>query len=191
MDTESMAESAAFFSRMWMDFATRMMTAGMSFNPFAPPPQAARQARGAYLGAVSEFAEQMMRSPQVLSMMKQAMDASLGVRKQMDEYMTAARHDTQGTASEDIDSLMIDVRHLGTRMGERMDEIEDLLHDIGRRIERLEGNGRNGGHANGTGARADRDALRAERQALHSQTSQGGKAVKGRRRTRRDSEERD
>jgi hypothetical protein len=198
MDSQSMADNASFFTRMWMDFATRMMTAGMSFNPFSPPPQAARQARGAYLGAVSDFAEQMMRSPQFLSLMKQGMDTSLGARKQMDEYMTAMRHDTQGTASEDIDALMIDVRHLGSRMSERMDEIEGLIHDLGRRLDGMEGNGRGVPHTNGTRAgdrdslrTRERDALRAERQAYRPQEPVARKAVKGRKRPRKNPQERE
>ncbi|HWE94054.1 MAG TPA: hypothetical protein VG269_08840 [Tepidisphaeraceae bacterium] len=187
MDSQTIADNAAFFTKMWMEFATRMMTAGTSFNPFAPPPEAARQARGSYFGALSEFADQMMRSPQFLQLMKQSMDTSLGMRKQMDDFMTGLRHDTQGTAKEDIDSLMVTVRHLGTRMRDRMDEIDDHLREISRRLDAMEGNGNGNGRAaprrNGTGRHSDLDAEPVyERAAERLRAPQAAKVRKGARR---------
>jgi hypothetical protein len=183
MDSQTIADNAAFFTKMWMEFATRMMTAGTSFNPFAPPPEAARQARGSYFGALSEFADQMMRSPQFLQLMKQSMDTSLGMRKQMDDFMTGLRHDTQGTAKEDIDSLMVAVRHMGTRMRDRMDEIDDHLREISRRLDAMEGNGN--GHVaaqrNGTGRHSEPEPT-YERAADRLRVPQAAKARKGTRR---------
>ena len=141
MDMDKITNDAAAFSKMWMDFTSRVMTAGMSLNPATPPTENAEQARRSVLSAVSDYFEEVMRSPQFLEMMKQSMDNSMAVRQKMNEFLTAVRHDSQAPAREDIDTLMVTIRHMGDRVFDRLDAIEQRLDLISQRIEGISHNG--------------------------------------------------
>jgi hypothetical protein len=141
MDIDTLSKNAAFFTKMWMDLGSRMMTAGLSFNPMSPPAENMRQMRGNLLGVLSDYTEEFMRSPQFLQFMKQVMDGTNKQRLQMNEFMTGVRHDTQGTAREDIDSVMVYVRQLGRRVLDRMDDIDARLDEISSRLDGVNGNG--------------------------------------------------
>ena len=79
-----------------------------------------------------------MRSPQFLEAMKQSMDQAVSFRKQMNDMLTGMQHNLQGVARQDIDSLMLTVRHMETRVLESMDEIGSRLESISRRLDALE-----------------------------------------------------
>ena len=141
MEMDKVAGDVAAYSKMWMDFTTRVMTAGMSFDPSTPSMENAGQLRKAVLGAVSEYFDTLMRSPQFLDMMKQSMDNAMAFRQQLNQSMTAVRHDTQGPAKEDTDSLMVTMRHMGSRLFDRLDQLESRLDAINNRLDALNRNG--------------------------------------------------
>ena len=141
MAMDKVAEDVAAYSKMWMDLTTRVMTAGMSFNPSTPSLDNSEQLRKAVLGAVSEYFDNLMRSPQFLDMMKQSMDNAMAFRQQMNQSMTAVRHDTQGSAKEDTDSLMVTMRHMGSRLFDKLSQLESRLDAISRRLDSLPTNG--------------------------------------------------
>lgn len=153
---DNSCDQAEFLTRTWMDWMSKMATAGLSVQPTAPPPEAARQMRGGVLQAMSQCFEQVMRSPEMLEWMKRSMDGAIDFRKQYNDVMTRMRHDTQGTTSEDVDNLMQTVRHLETRVLSRLDEVSDRLEAIAGRLDRLESakqassNGHNVSGARGT-----------------------------------------
>ncbi len=117
-------ETMDAFTRMWGDFAMKMMTAGMAVSPGSAPPDAARQVRGAMFKAMSEQCEQFMRSPAFLEMMKQSMDAAVTLRTQVNEFLNRAHHEAQGVARDDVDNLMLTIRHFESRVLDRLEELE-------------------------------------------------------------------
>lgn len=137
-------DQARAYTDLWTKFATKMVSAGMGVDPTQPPPEAARQMRGATFSAVSQWAEEFMRSPEFLTMMKQSMDATLSFRQQMNEFFTNLHHSTQGVARSDIDSLLRSIRHLESRVLDRLEDVAARLDDLDRRLDALEGNGQNG-----------------------------------------------
>src|SRR4051794_14041295 len=94
-------DQAQQFTRMWADVASKMVGAALSADPATPPPQAARDARGAAFQALSQYADQYMRSPQFLEMAKQSIDSSIALRKQWNDFFTDVRHGTEGVARRD------------------------------------------------------------------------------------------
>lgn len=142
-------DQAQRFGQMWLDFMMRSMQAATGMTPQTPPLEAMRQVRTAMLGAMSQAAEQWMRSPQFLDLMKQSMDGALSYWQQLSGVLTQARHATQGVAHEDVDALMVSVRHLEQRLLDRMEEMSDRVEELsrdmeqlGRRLAKLNGNGR-------------------------------------------------
>lgn len=147
---DNVFDQTAAFTRLWTDMMNKMWGAGMSWQPMQPPPDAARAMRGSLFQAMSQSLEEFMRSPMILDWMKQSMDVSTTWRKQWNELMTRMRHEVQGTASEDIDSLMLTMRHLESRVLERLDELAERLDDLGARMDGLEEEG----HSNGDATRS-------------------------------------
>ncbi|HEY2587780.1 MAG TPA: hypothetical protein VGI81_18690 [Tepidisphaeraceae bacterium] len=147
MDMTTMSENAAAFTRMWAEMATQMMAASMSFNPTSPPPEASRQVRGAMFDSMARQLDEFMRSPQFLQLTKQWTDWIINSRIQLNDWLTGLRHDTQGTAREDIDNVMVSISHLETRMLDRMEMLAARLDAISTRLD----SGANNGHKNTAG----------------------------------------
>ena len=122
------------FFEMWADLATRMATAGMSISPDTPPPQAARQIRSAVFEAMSQYADQFMRSPQFLEFTRSSLDASLQMREQFNEFLTKLRHELQGVARQDVESVLAGVHQMESRVLDRLDEIDKRLADLESRL---------------------------------------------------------
>src|SRR5437762_1692097 len=107
--------------RMWLDYATKMTCAGTSFDPDAEPSEAGKQVRSAIFQSMAQSTEQFMRSPQFLAMMRDWLGASINFRKQLNSFFTSAHHSTEGVAQQDIETLLLSLRHLETRLVEATD----------------------------------------------------------------------
>ncbi len=118
-------------TRMWTDFATRMMSASMTFSPESPPPEVARNIRGAMFQAMSRYAEEFMRSPQFLEAMKQSMDAGMLFRKMVNEFLGRLQFEMQGISRGDVDALVKRLKRMENRLADRLDDLVE-------RLERLE-----------------------------------------------------
>lgn len=135
-------EQARQFTEMWTDMASKMASAATGYEPGASPPDAARQVRSAMFRSMSQFAEQFMRWPQFLTSMRQSIDTAATMQKQINDMMTAMRHNTQGVARDDIDSVLQSIEHLETRLLDRLDELSDRLDVLSRKLAAAEGNGK-------------------------------------------------
>lgn len=148
------AQSQQLFD-MWADLATKMATAGLSAAPDVPPQQAARQVRAAVFEAMSQSADRYMRSPQFLELTRTSLDASLQFREQFNEFLTKLRHEMQGVARQDVQSVLAGVHQMERRVMERLDELDKRLDDLAARL---------GGPAPGAAAsQAARKAPRGEK----------------------------
>jgi hypothetical protein len=126
------------FATSWMDCASRMAQTGMAFDTSRAPPELARQMRTMVFAAMAQYAEQFMRSPEFLEGMKRSLDAAITFRKQMNGVLTAMQHNAQGVARQDIDSLMLTMRHIETRVLDAITEVSGRLDDLTRRLDGLE-----------------------------------------------------
>ena len=102
------------------------------------PSDAARQMRGAMFGALAQSAEQFMRSPQFLEMMRDWISASISCRKQLNQFFTGVHHSTESVAQQDVENLLLSLRHLEGRMVERTEQLVNKLESIEQRLDRLE-----------------------------------------------------
>jgi hypothetical protein len=147
---DSVFDDAERVTRVWTEFATKMMSAGLTLGPDKAPPEVSRQMRTLMFQAMSQQAEQFMRSPQFLDLMKQSMDAAINMRKQINDLLTQAHHAGQGVARQDVDALLRSVHHLETRVLDRLEDVATRLDQITRRLDALEGEG--AGDDNGSAA---------------------------------------
>src|SRR5439155_882216 len=150
-------EQAQQLASLWMEFAAKMATTpgALPFRPEQTPTEAARAARDAAFGTMGQQADKYMRSPQFLEQVKQTLDASIGFRKQINDFFTQAHHSVQGVARQDVDAVFRSIRHMETRVLDRIENLCDRLDEVSRRLDAIEG---------GAGAAAQ-DNGRAERPA--------------------------
>lgn len=136
--TRQFTEGQNQFHKMWTDFAGKMSASGMSFSPDSTPPDAAKQMRSAFFKAWSEYCEEYMRSPEFLKSWKKSMDASIELRKQMNESMGRMHHELGGTSRQDIDQLMMAMSHLERRLVDNVERSTEQMSVLTERIDSLE-----------------------------------------------------
>ncbi len=64
-----------------------------------------------------------MRSPQFLESMKQWMENAVTFRKMSAEFLAKVRNEFQAPSRDDVDTVMLAIRHLETRLLDRIDGI--------------------------------------------------------------------
>jgi hypothetical protein len=131
-------EQAQQLTTMWLDFATRMTAAGLSFQSDQSPPDAARHVRDVTLDAFGRETDKYMRSPQFLQAIKQTLDTSIAARKQLNTFLTQAHHSVQGVSKQDLDALSLSVRQLQTRVLDRLEQLIERVDDVSQRLNALE-----------------------------------------------------
>jgi septal ring factor EnvC (AmiA/AmiB activator) len=135
---EQSFDPADMFTRMWTDFASKMAEAGASFDPEKPPPDAARSMRNATLGAMNQHAQEFLRSPEYLAMLKQSFDASIAARKQLNEFLSQAQHEFQSASRQDADEVMSAIQSLESRITSGMDRLGQHVDRLNARLDKLE-----------------------------------------------------
>lgn len=129
------------FTKIWTDLMTNMAVAGFSAQPGATPPDAARQIRGSMFRTMAESIDEAMRTPQFMDMIRQSMDSMLNFRRQLDSMMTQMHQAVQSTTREDIDTLMVTIRHMERRVLDRMEDMTERLDEMEDRLNQIAGNG--------------------------------------------------
>ncbi|HXE52585.1 MAG TPA: hypothetical protein VN541_06185 [Tepidisphaeraceae bacterium] len=130
---------------LWADMATKMASAGLAAGPDTPPPDAARKMRAAFLQALSQQADQFLRSPQFLEFIKLSLDSSIQTREQLNDFFTRLHHEVQGVARQDIDHVLAGIHQAENRIMDRLEEITRRLEDLSRRVNAMEDHAENEG----------------------------------------------
>jgi len=126
-DTEQLRQ----MGQAWLDMLAKLGGTFSTIQPGSPPPEAARQFRGAIFQAMSEQIDQFMRSDAFMEGMKESLQRTVQFQKQSQEVFTRMHHATQSVAVQDIATVMAVMRQTEERLLDRLD-------DIGTRLERLE-----------------------------------------------------
>ena len=81
-----------------------------------------------------------MRSPQFVEGMKQWMDSAINFRKMSNDFMAKVRNELQAPSREDMDSIMLSVRHMEKRLLDRINTLsEQVMHRNGKTTRRRPG----------------------------------------------------
>ena len=64
-----------------------------------------------------------MRSPQFTESMKQWMDNAISFRKMTNDFMAKVRNEMQAASKDDIDQIMLSIRHMEKRLLDRIDQL--------------------------------------------------------------------
>ncbi|HEX9786213.1 MAG TPA: hypothetical protein VGA56_26235 [Opitutaceae bacterium] len=131
-------QQAATFQKMWTDSFSQMAEVWTRASPGKPPPDVIREMRSGMLKVLADCWEEFMRTPQFMEYMKNSMDGVLALRKLGADMMTRNHHATQSPAREDIDGVLLAIRHMERRLLDRIEEVDAGIAEVGRRVEKLE-----------------------------------------------------
>jgi hypothetical protein len=131
-------EQIAAFQKIWLESFTQLMQTAFASGPHSAPPDLMRQMRSGVFRSLSRSWDEFLRSPQFLEGMRQWMDSTITFRKTSNEWMARLRNELQAPSRDDIDSVMLSVRHMEQRLLDRMEELS-------KRIDALNGNGEDTG----------------------------------------------
>jgi hypothetical protein len=70
--------------------------------------------------------------------MNDEQDNAMAFRKMSSDFFTKVRHETQTTSREDIDSVMLAVRHMETRILDRVEELASQIDEVSKRLDATE-----------------------------------------------------
>jgi hypothetical protein len=128
-DDGSTEDQLASFQKIWLETVTKMMQVAFTVTPNSPPPEAFRHIRGGVLRTLAESWEQFLRSPQFLEAMKQSMEQAVTLRKMSNEFLGKVRHEMQAPSRDDIDTVMLAVRHMEKRLLDRMEQLSSQISE--------------------------------------------------------------
>ena len=97
-----------------------------------------RQIRSGIFQALAESWEEFMRSPQFLEGMRQWMENAITFRKMTNDFMAKVRNEMQAPSREDIDTIMLNVRHMEKRLLDRVETFRAGQRGLSERLAELE-----------------------------------------------------
>jgi len=133
---EKATEQAAAFQKIWMESMSKIMQSAFAFGNNSPPPDVMKQIRAGIFQALAQSWEEFMRSPEFLESMKQWMDTAINFRRMSNDFMAKIRNEIQAPSRDDIDTVMLTVRHMEKRL---LDRVEDLAVRLAQIDSRLNG----------------------------------------------------
>lgn len=118
------------FTKAWSDFMGRMSAAmqpAAQQQPSTWPDESVKQMQRTFFDAMAKQADEYLRSPQFLGMMKQMMDQSIAFKQQLDRFITEAYRGAQAPAQADLQDLAGTLRGIEDRLMTRIEELERRL----------------------------------------------------------------
>jgi hypothetical protein len=115
------------FQKVWADTFNKMLQVGMTFSPESTPPEYLKQMRASIFQAMAQSWEEFLRSPQFLDGMKQWMESAIAFRKLNTDTMTRLHEEMRTPSSDDIDAVLVAMRHMEQRMLDRIEELAARL----------------------------------------------------------------
>jgi uncharacterized protein (DUF2267 family) len=131
--SQNNADQAAAFQKIWAESLGKLLQTAFTFGNDSPPPEVLREVRNGILQALAKSWEEFMRSPQFLEGMRQWMDNAITFRKMSNDFMANVRNEMQATSRDDIDTIMLAVRHMEKRLLDRVEELSAQVSELERR----------------------------------------------------------
>jgi uncharacterized protein YdcH (DUF465 family) len=131
-------EQAAAFQKLWMDSFGNMANVWSEFSPGSPPPEEMRKVRSSMLKAMAGTWDEFMRTPQFMEMMKASLNGGLDLKRMAREGMNKVHEQFETPSKEDLDSVLLAIRHVERRILDRLEGINDHVLSMAERFEKLD-----------------------------------------------------
>jgi hypothetical protein len=128
--SQNFAEQGAAFQKLWLESTSKLMQAAFTFSPNSTPPELVREIRDHILQALGESWNEFLRSPQFRENMRQWMENAVAFRAMSNDFLARARHEMQAPARDDIDAVLLNLRHLETRILDRLETLSTQVEAL-------------------------------------------------------------
>ena len=126
-------DPSAAFQKIWLESMSKVMQAAFAATPDAAPPELLRQIRAGIFEALAGSWNEFLRSPQFQENMRQWMEQAITFRKLSNDFMAKVRKEMQAPSRDDIDAVMLAVRHMETRVLDRVEKLAKQVEELERR----------------------------------------------------------
>ena len=123
-------EQAAGFQKLWMESFANMAGVWSQYSPASPPPEELRKMRSGMLKVLSNACDDFMRTPQFMEMMKISLNAGIELRRMAKEGMTRIHEQFETPTREDIDGVLLAIRHIEQRVLDRMEGVDERVANL-------------------------------------------------------------
>ena len=137
-NTEKLFDQVAAFQKLWMDSFADMTGVWSQFSASSPPIDEMRKMRGGMLKVLAETWEEYMRTPQFLEMMKASLNGAIDLKRMAREGMNRVHEQFENPSKQDVDDVLLAIRHVERRLLERLEGIDDRVANLNERIDNLE-----------------------------------------------------
>jgi hypothetical protein len=131
--SRNFSEQGAAFQKIWLESMSKLMQAAFTFSPDSTPPEVLRGIRNGILQALGESWNEFLRSPQFQENMKQWMENAVAFRQMTSDFMGKVRKEMQAPSRDDIEAILQNMRHLETRIMDRLETVAKQVEELNRR----------------------------------------------------------
>ena len=131
-------EQVAAFQKLWLDSFGKMADVWSQYSPGSPPIDEMRKMRGGMLQVLAEIWDEYMRTPQFMEMMKASLNGALDLKRMAREGMNRVHEQFENPSKEDIDGVLLAIRHVERRLLERLEGLDDRVANLDEKIDRVD-----------------------------------------------------
>src|SRR5215470_4431928 len=129
-------DQVAAFQKLWLDSFANMASIWSQFSPGSPPSDELRKMRGGMLKVLAETWDEYMRTPQFMEMMKASLNGALDLKRMAREGMNRFHEQLENPSKNDIDDLLLAIRHVERRLLERLEGLDERVGELNEKIEK-------------------------------------------------------
>jgi hypothetical protein len=131
-------DQVATFQKLWMDSFANMTGVWSQFSAGSPPADEMRKMRGGMLKVLAETWDEYLRTPQFLEIMKASMNGALDLKRMAREGINRVHEQFENPSKEDIDGVLLAIRHVERRLLDRLEGIDDRMATLDEKIDKLD-----------------------------------------------------
>ena len=128
----------AAFQKLWTDSIANMTSVWSQFSPSSPPADEMRKMRGGMLKVLAETWDENMRTPQFMEMMKGSLNGALDLKRMAREGMNRVHEQFEIPSKEDIDGVLLAIRHVEGRLLDRLGGLDDRVANLDEKIDQVD-----------------------------------------------------
>ena len=126
------------FQKLWLDSFANMASIWSEFSPTSAPLDELRKMRGGMLKVLADTWEEYMRTPQFMQLMNASLNGALDLKRMARDGLNRVHDQLENTTKQDIDGVLMAVRHVERRILDRLEGIEERVTNLDDRLETVD-----------------------------------------------------
>ncbi len=131
-------DQAAAFQKLWTESLVNMASVWSQYSPVSPPVDEIRKMRGGMLKVLGETWDEYMRTPQFMELMKASLNGALDLKRMAREGMNRAHEQFENPSKEDIDGVLMAIRHVERRLLDRLEGLDERVVNLDEKIDKVD-----------------------------------------------------